>query len=215
MHKVCLFVWLIYTEFKIIGWYVVFSHIVLKTFCFVQPLTTVALFLHCSGTLKSQGDLTRSRRPTGPSWFLWEGPACAISGWCEDSDPCEDGVKASLPFHGALIWPFHWVKPKENPCPWPLWRISPLWHRKRKKKISSWLGMKRAGPCAHRTHDPWTLTFRKGHKGENKVESDWKSNIGIVSIAPLMWGVPLELGHKHTPLLKPSHFVLVLTQARR
>lgn len=36
-----------------------------------------------------------------------------FSGWCKDFGPCEGDVKASLPFHGALIWPFHGVKPKE------------------------------------------------------------------------------------------------------
>lgn len=72
------------------------------------------------GTLKPHGNKTRSRGPTGhppPPGSAETGPlngsTCAISGWCKDSGPCEGGVKASLPFHGALLWPFHWVKPKE------------------------------------------------------------------------------------------------------
>lgn len=36
-----------------------------------------------------------------------------FQGWCNNCGPCESDVKASLPFHGALLWPFHRVKPKE------------------------------------------------------------------------------------------------------
>lgn len=109
------------------------------------------------------------------------GSVCAISGWCKSSGPCEGDVKTSLPFHGALIWPFHWVKPKEIHV-YDLCGAS-LHSGTGRKKQSSWLGMKRAGLCAHRTHDPWTLTFKKYHEGEGGLWFDWKSNIGIVNIA--------------------------------
>lgn len=160
-----------------------------KEFSFTQisvPQSDALLFLHTAeGHLSHRGTRTRSQQPTGPSWILWERPkrgsVCAISGWCKNSGPCVADVKASLPFHGALIWPFHWVKPKEihvhDLCG------ASLHSGTVRKKKSSWLGMKRAGLCAHRTHDPWTLTFKKHHEGESALGCDWKSNMGTVNIA--------------------------------
>lgn len=121
-------------------------------------------------------------------------PPVPFSGWCKDPGPCEGDVKASLPFHGALIWPFHWVKPKEIHVH-DLCGASLHSGTGRKKIASGWLGLKRADPCAHRTHDPWTLTFKERHEGESGVGFDWKSNMGIVNIA-LLANVGMKLLRK-------------------
>lgn len=75
-----------------------------------------------------------------------------FQGWCNNRSPCESDVKASLPFHGALLWPFHRVKPKGNPCPWPLWCFSPFWHSKKKKS-----GIGNEKGTAVCTQDTWPL----------------------------------------------------------
>lgn len=101
-----------------------------------------------------------------------------FQGWCNNRGPWESDVKASLPFHGALLWPFHRVKPKEihvrDLCGASLHSGTV----RKKKKVG--LGMKRAQQCAQRTHDPWTLTFTVRHKGEGAVGFDRKTSPGVV-----------------------------------
>lgn len=98
----------------------VFYKVLLHTKC-DSLCTTVCcspLSAHCRRDAKAAGWGGRGHGGSGdPPGSGESGPqkgsACAISGWCKDSGPYEGDVKASLPFHGALIWPFHWVKPKE------------------------------------------------------------------------------------------------------
>lgn len=69
---------------------------------------------------------------------------------------------------------------KGNPCPWPLWCISPFWRRQKKKKRAT--AIEGRVKRADRTHNPWTLTFKRCHKGVSGVGVDWKSNMAIVNV---------------------------------
>lgn len=73
----------------------------------------------------------------------------------------------------AISWcprlTFSLSQTKGNPCPWPLWCIPPSWHEEKERGEICWLGLKRAGMCAHRTPDPWTLTFNRYHEGKELI----------------------------------------------